>query len=426
METAGIMLLILILCLILSIPIAFAVGIATLVGALLSNTSLFVIGQEAFTSLDKFAIMAVPFFILTGFLMETGGLSKRLIGFARSIVGNVTGGLGMVAIIACAFFAAISGSSPATVAAIGTIMIPTMVQRGYPVGFAASTSATAGGLGIVIPPSISLIMFAVLANVSVADMFLAGVFPGIFIAIILILTVYILAKRKKIPKDDTPFSWKNVWVSFLNAKWALLAPVIILGGIYSGIFTPTEAAMIAVVYGLIIGLFVHKELKVKDLPKIFIDSAVTTGAVLIILSTASAFGRVLTLQRVPHSLTEWLLSISESPIIILLLISLLLLILGMFMESLSIVIILTPILMPVVNAVGINPVHFGMIMVIGVEIAMMTPPVGVNLFVASGISRLSIERLSMAMIPFLFAMVIAYLGIIFMPQLSTFLVELFS
>lgn len=418
MGAIGALAVTLVICLLMGVPIAFSIGIATLAGLVAGGIPLTFIGQGAFTSLDSFTTLAIPMFILAGALMETGGLSKRLIGFAQSLIGNVAGGLGIVAVLACAFFAAISGSSPATVAAIGSIMIPAMIKRGYPAGFAASTSATAGGLGIVIPPSITMIVFGISANVSISDMFLAGIMPGILIVILLCTTIYLMSKKHGYSGIDSQFSFKNAAASFWDAKWALLAPVLILGGIYSGIFTPTESAMIAVVYGLIVGFFVYKELKLRDLPRILIESAVTTGAVVIILSTATSFGRIITMYQVPHKLTAWLTTLTQEPIIVLLLICLLMLILGTFMETLSLVIILTPILLPVVTALGIDPLHFGIIMTIGAEIGMITPPVGVNLFVASGISGLSIERLSKAMIPFLFTMLIAYALIALIPQLS--------
>lgn len=424
MEIIWITIIVLAACLIMGIPIAFSIGIATFTGLIVGGVPVELLGQGAFTALNNYVIMAVPLFILTGYLMETGGLSRRLINFARSLVGNITGGLAMVTILACGLFAAISGSSPATVAAIGTIMIPTMIKYGYSKGFAASSAATAGGLGIVIPPSITMIVYAVGANVSVADMFISGIMPGIFILICLCITVYLIAKKRGYTGVKEPLSIAKVFKTFWDAKWALLTPVIILGGIYSGVFTPTEAGVIAVVYGLIVGLFVYRELKWKDIPKVLIDAATTTGAVLIILSTATTFGHLLTLYQVPQMIADGLLSVSESPYIILLLIAGIMLILGTFMEALSLVIILIPILVPVAATLGIDPIHLGMIMIIGAEIGMMTPPVGVNLFVASGISGLSIERLTIAMLPFLFTMVLVYLVIIFFPTLTTGLVEL--
>ncbi|WP_203333681.1 TRAP transporter large permease [Planococcus beigongshangi] len=425
MEIVWIMLIALAVSLILGVPIAFSIGIGTFVGLLIGGIPTELLGQGAFTALNNYAIMAVPFFILTGMIMESGGLSKRLIDFAKSIVGNVTGGFGIVTVIACGFFAAISGSSPATVAAIGTIMIPMMVKNGYSKGFASSITATAGGLGVIIPPSITMIVYAVIADVSVSDMFLSGIVPGIVTVIFICLTVFLIAKKTGIPGDGNQIAVKEVLRTFWAAKWALMAPVIILGGIYSGVFTPTESGVIAVVYGLIIGLFVYKELKWKDIPKVLIDAGIMTGAVLIILSTATTLGRVFTLQQVPQILSDALLSITESPYIILLLIAGIMIVLGTFMEALSLVIILTPIFIPVVIPLGVDPVHFGIILIIGAVIGMMTPPVGVNLFVASGISGVSIERLTKSMAPFYLTMILLYLVIIFIPILSTGLVEMF-
>ncbi|WP_368220752.1 TRAP transporter large permease, partial [Anaerotruncus rubiinfantis] len=350
---------------------------------------------------------------------------KRLINVAQSVVGGVTGGFGIVTVLACAFFAAISGSSPATVAAIGAIMIPAMVERGYSVPVAASITACSGGLGIIIPPSINMIIYAISANVSVADMFLAGFGPGAIIVLALCIMIFIIAKRRGYKGTGVKFSMKSFLSTVWDAKWALLAPVIILGGIYSGWFTPTESAAIAVVYGLVVGLFVYRELKFKDLGRIFVESATTTGAVVIILATATAFGRLVSMYQIPQMISSVLFGISQNWIVILLLISVLLLILGMFMETLSIMIILTPILLPLVKSMGVDPIHFGMIMVLGAQIGMITPPVGVNLFVASGISGLSLEKMSKGIIPFVLLMCGLFVLIILVPEISTFIPALF-
>lgn len=413
------------ICLLIGVPISFAIGASALVGLFVGDVPLSFLTQSSFTALDSFTTMSVPFFILAGAVMETGGLSKRLINVAQSVVGGVTGGFGIVTVLACAFFAAISGSSPATVAAIGAIMIPAMVERGYSVPVAASITACSGGLGIIIPPSINMIIYAISANVSVADMFLAGFGPGAIIVLALCIMIFIIAKRRGYKGTGVKFSMKSFLSTVWDAKWALLAPVIILGGIYSGWFTPTESAAIAVVYGLVIGLFVYRELKFKDLGRIFVESATTTGAVVIILATATAFGRLVSMYQIPQMISSVLFGISQNWIVILLLISVLLLILGMFMETLSIMIILTPILLPLVKSMGVDPIHFGMIMVLGAQIGMITPPVGVNLFVASGISGLSLEKMSKGIIPFVLLMCGLFVLIILVPEISTFIPALF-
>lgn len=410
----------------LGVPIAYSIGAATLLSLLVAGIPTAFLGQGVFTSLDSFPSMAVPFFILAGALMDTGGLSKRIVNVAQSMLGNITGGLGIATILSAAIFAAISGSSPATVAAIGAIMIPAMVNKGYKVDDAAALSAAGGGLGIIIPPSIPMIIYGITANVSIGDMFLAGFGPGFVIIFILSLTVYFIARKKGYKGSERKFSLGELLRNTWDAKWALLSPVIILGGIYSGKFTPTESAVIAVIYSLLVGLFIYKELKIKDIPKAITSSAIMSGAVLVILATATSFGRLITMYQIPHKLADQITGISSNPTVILFLIALIVLIIGTFMETLSIIIILTPLFLPVVTSLGVDPVHFGIIMVVAAEIGMLTPPVGVNLFVASGIGNISLERISKAIIPFLLAMVLALIIIIMVPEISTFLPNIFD
>ncbi len=412
-------------CLLIGVPICFAIGVSVFVGLYYGGIPFAFVSQSTFTALDNFTTMSVPFFILAGAVMETGGLSRRLINFAQALVGNVTGGFGIVTVLACAFFAAICGSSPATVAAIGAIMIPAMIGRGYSAPFAASLTACSGGLGVVIPPSINMIIYAITANVSVADMFLAGFLPGVIITLALTGVVYFLAKKKGYRGSGEPLNLKTCLKAFRDAKWALLAPVIILGGIYSGWFTPTESAAIAVVYGMVVGFFIYRELNLRNLVNVLISASTTTGAVVIILATGMAFGRLIARYQIPQLAGDLLIGISDNWMVILILIALLLLALGCFMETLSIMIILTPILLPVVTSLGVNPIHFGTIMVLGAEIGMFTPPVGVNLFVASGISGVPLEKLSWAIIPFILTMLAVYLLLILAPQISTLLPSLF-
>lgn len=407
--------------LLLSVPIGIALGLSTLVTIVYSGSlPLEFLAKELVTSVDSFPLMAVPFFILAGEIMGKGGISERLFRVANSLVGNKTGGFAIATIITCMFFAAISGSGPATVAAIGGIMIPAMVRQGYDKRFATAVVCAAGSLGVIIPPSIPMVIYGVVGNVSIANMFIAGILPGLLVGFALIVYAYFYSKKMGYTGLDEKTSISGIAKSVWDAKWALLIPIIILGGIYGGIFTPTEAAVIAVVYGLIAGLLLYRELKIKDLPSVLANSALTTATILIIVGTATAFGRLLTIQQIPNQVAQAMLSVSESPIVIILLITLLLLIVGCFMDTLAAIIILTPILLPIAINIGYDPVHFGIIMVLNLAIGFITPPLGVNLFVGSGISGLSIEALSKAIVPFFLVMVFTLFIVIFLPQISLF------
>lgn len=409
------------LFLFLSVPIGIALGLATLVTIVFSGSlPIDFLMKELVTSIDSFPLMAVPFFILAGEIMGKGGISERLFRVANSLVGNKTGGFAIATIITCMFFAAISGSGPATVAAIGGIMIPAMVRQGYDKKFATAVVAAAGSLGVIIPPSIPMVIYGVVGSVSIGNLFIAGIIPGLLVGLSLVIYAYIHSRKKGYTGTNEKTSIVNIAKAVWEAKWALLIPVIILGGIYGGIFTPTEAAVIAVVYGLFAGLLLYKELKIKDLPKLLADASLTTATILIIVGTATAFGRLLTIEQIPNQVAAWMLSISESPIIIILLITALLLVVGCFMDTLAAIIILTPILLPIAINIGYDPIHFGIIIVVNLAIGFITPPLGVNLFVASGISGLSIETLSKSIIPFFFAMLLTLFIIIFLPQLSLF------
>lgn len=410
--------------LILTVPIGISLGIASLIAIVYSGSlpTEFLM-KELVNSIDSFPLMAVPFFILAGEIMGKGGISERLFNVANAVVGNKTGGFAIATIITCMFFAAISGSGPATVAAIGSIMIPSMVKQGYDLKFATAVVAAAGSIGVIIPPSIPMVIYGVTGNASIGDLFIAGIIPGVLIGLALSIWAYLYSKKKGFKGSDEPTSLKNIVKATWEAKWALLVPVIILGGIYGGFFTPTEAAVIAVVYGLIAGMFIYREIKIKMLPKVFSDSALMTATILIIVGTATAFGRLLTLEQIPNQIADAMLTISESPTVIILLITVFLLFVGCFMDTLAAIIILTPILLPVATQIGYDPVHFGIIMVVNLAIGFITPPLGVNLFVASGISGLSIESLSRAIIPFFLAMLITLTLIIFIPQISLMLVN---
>ncbi|KHE68277.1 TRAP transporter large permease [Halobacillus sp. BBL2006] len=412
------------LLLLLSVPIGIALGLSTLVTIFYTGAiPVQFLMKELVTSVDSFPLMAVPFFILAGEIMGKGGISERLFNFANALVGNKTGGFAMATIVTCMFFAAISGSGPATVAAIGGIMIPAMVKQGYDKKFATATVAAAGSIGVIIPPSIPMVIYGVVGGASIGDMFIAGIIPGLIVGLALMVWAYIYSKKNNYSGSNEKLSIKNVGKTFWEAKWALVIPVIILGGIYGGIFTPTEAAVIAVVYGIFAGLVLYRELRIRDLPKVLADSALTTATVLIIVGSATAFGRLLTIEQIPTQVANFLLSISENEIVIILLITVLLLLVGCFMDTLAAIIILTPILLPIATNIGYDPIHFGIIMVVNLAIGFITPPLGVNLFVGSGISGLSIEQLSKAIIPYFLAMLFSLLMITFIPELSLWLIS---
>lgn len=408
-----------------SVPVAISLGLASAVALLYSGkVSSSYIAQGLVTSIDSFPLMAVPFFILAGDLMGQGGLSRRLLNVANVFFGRYTGGLAIIAVVTCLFFAAISGSGPATVAAIGGLLLPAMAKEGYDKGYSVGLIASAGSIGIIIPPSIPMIIYAVSANVSITQMFLAGVVPGFLIGLALILVAYLKARKEKYVGNTERFSAAQKWQAIWDAKWALLVPVIILGGIYGGVFTPTEAAAIGVIYGFVVGLFIHKELKLRDLYKVIAESALTSATVIVIVGTATIFGRVLAIERIPFMIADYIVSLTDNPILILLLINVLLMFVGMFMETLAAIIILVPILLPVVVAVGVDPVHFGIVMIVNLAVGMVTPPVGVNLFVGARVGETTLEKASVGAIPFILIMIVVLLVITYIPAISLFPLKL--
>lgn len=408
----------------LNVPIAVAIGLASLSAILWSGAiPPVVLVQKMFTATDSFPLMAVPFFILAGSLMEFGGISRRLIDFANSIVGRFSGGLAFVAIVASMFFGAISGAAVACVAAIGTILIPAMVRRGYDTPYATAVQATAGTLGVMIPPSIPMIIYGVLTGVSIGGLFMGGILPGILVAVCLMFVAWLIA-RKKGYKGDEKASGAKIWATFKDAIIALLMPVIILGGIYGGVFTPTEAAVVAVIYGFIVGAFVYRELSVSRLKDILVNTSVGTATIMFIISTSSVFSWILTAQRVPQAVAEAILSVSKNPVVILTLINILLLFIGTFMETVASIIILVPVLYPVVTQIGVDPLHFGIIIVVNLAIGMVTPPLGVCLFVGCGISGISLEAISKAAWPFIAIMIAAVLVLTYVPWISLVLPKL--
>ncbi|USR98171.1 TRAP transporter large permease [Aliivibrio fischeri ATCC 7744 = JCM 18803 = DSM 507] len=332
----------------------------------------------------------------------------------------------MVTVVACMFFAAISGSSPATVAAIGSMMVPSMIEKGYNRHFAGALTASAGSLGILIPPSIPMIIYAVTAEISIGDMFLAGFIPGAMIGTGLILVVYWISKRRGYKGQDEDFSLQQVKTTLKEAKWALLTPIIILGGIYSGIFTATEAACITVIYTLIISLFVHKEMKFSDLRPVIVKAALTTGCVIIILGFATAFARYLTISQIPQMIGELILSYTNNATLILMIFVVLIMFTGLFIETAAQILIYTPLFLPILVQLGVSPYHFGIILIVGTELGLITPPVGVNLFVAKGITGSSMVQLSRAIVPFLLSMLLVQFSLVLLPEVITFLPNLFG
>jgi C4-dicarboxylate transporter, DctM subunit len=423
---AAILMIVMLILFALSVPIAVSIGLASAVALWWEGgTPLIVLVQRSFTSIDSFPLMAIPFFILAGTLMEFGGISKRLINLANAFTGHLPGGLAIVTVVTAMFFSAISGSSAATTAALGSMLIPGMIRRGYDAKFAGATQAVAGELGVIIPPSIPMILYGVTASVSIGDLFMAGFVPGILIGFALIVTVYVISKKHNYVREPKK-SAKEIIQAIKESFLALLMPVIILGGIYGGIFTPTEAAGVAVGYAFIVGVMIYKEIKLKELAKIFTQSAVTTATIMFIISSAGLFGWIMTRANVPQMVAEFFINISDNPIIFLLLVNLFLIIVGMFMETNASIIILAPLLLPVATQLGIDPVHFGIIMIVNLALGMCTPPLGVNLFISSQIAKIRLDQISRGMLPYYGVLLVTLMLITFIPALSLGLVNFFK
>jgi C4-dicarboxylate transporter DctM subunit len=408
----------------LNVPIAISIGLASAAAIMFTGTiPPVVLVQKMFTATDSFPLMAVPFFILAGALMESGGISRRLVDFANAIVGRFSGGLAFVAIIACIFFGAISGSAVACVAAIGTILIPSMVRRGYDAPFSTAVQACAGTLGVMIPPSIPMIIYGVMTGVTIGGLFMGGILPGIFVGASLMLVAWFIA-RKRGYKGDRRADAAHVWATFKDAILALLMPAIILGGIYGGVFTPTEAAVVAVVYGFVIGFFVYRELRIRDLKGILVNSVVGTAMIMFIIATSSVFSWILTAQKIPQSVAEAILSFSRNPVVVMFLINVLLLFIGTFMETVASIIILVPVLLPVITQLGIDPLHFGVLIVVNLAVGMVTPPLGVCLFMGCNIGNVSLEEISRAAAPFIAVMILDIFILAYVPWITTVLPKL--
>ncbi len=416
----------LLILLMLGVPIWVSLGFSTFIFLYFNDIPLSIIPGDLSKIGDMFTLLAIPAFIFAGALMEKGGIADKIVDVARIFVGRIHGGLALVTILGCIFFAAMIGSGPGTVAAMGALMLPAMLKEGYDKKFSAGVTATGGTLGILIPPSNPMIIYGVMANVSVATMFMAGFIPGIVGGGILMLTAYTISKKRGYKPDPKIIPASEAVRTIVKNLPSLLTPVIILGGIYSGSFTPIEASAVAVFYALFVGFFINKELSFQGIYEALKITNITSGTSMIIVGVSILFGRFLTLYEVPQTVTLFFLSVSQDPIIILLLIALLLFILGMFMETLSTIVILVPILMPVVNALGIDPVHFGIMWIVTNQVALLTPPLGANLFIAMTLSNLSLEECAKGAFPFIIALLIFTLMVIFIPDISLILPKILT
>ena len=421
--TVGILILVLFALLLIRVPIAIALGLSAITTLLLfGEQSLVSLTQRFFSSLQVYPLLAVPFFILAGVLMSTGGVAKRMVEFANALVGHFRGGLAMAALLGCALFGAPSGSSPATVAAVGPIVIGGMARSGYTREFAAGMICNAGTLGILIPPSIVLVVYGVVTETSIGDLFLAGIVPGLMLTAMLMVAVAVLARRLNLPRQPRA-DWRTVLRTGREAIWGLLLVVVILGGIYTGIFTPTEAAAVSAVYALFIALFVHRDVGWRGLPQVIAEAAKVTAMLMFIIANAYLFAFVLTTEQVPQTMTGWITDLGLPPWAFLVVLNLVLLVAGSCMEATSVVLIFAPIMLPIATALGIDPIHLGIIMTVNMEIGMVTPPVGLNLFVTSGISGLSLTQVIRAATPWLAVLFAALIVVTYVPWVSLVLVE---
>lgn len=400
--------------LLLGVPVGFTIAIAAFVTLVAGDVPALMMVQRIFTAQDSFSLIAVPFFILAGDLMSKGAVSKVLVEFAESLLGWIRGGLTIVSVLAGMFFAAISGSGAATTAAVGATLIPELEKRGYHVDKSAALIAAAGTIGVVIPPSVPMVLYAVIAEQSVNTLFRNGFIPGITMGVILIVIALVEARKLNYPKG-TPLSVKNVLRTFLHAVWGILMPLIILGGIFSGYFTPSEAADVAVIYSILIGFFVYRDLTPKGLMEIMKNSAKTSSVIMLIIGFSGPFGWVLANWKIPEMISKAVLSVSSNTYIILFLIGLIILVAGVFMETSSAIILLTPVFLPLVKAMGVNLVHFGVVFAVGLAIGMITPPVAINLFVASGITGLPMTKISKAIFPYLIGLIVVFFVILYAP-----------
>lgn len=402
-------------------PISISLGLTVLTFLFtMTDVPIASVALKLFTGIEKFEIMAIPFFILAGNFLTHGGVARRMINFASSMVGHWHGGLALAGVVACALFAAVSGSSPATVVAIGSILLPAMVKQGYPKSFGVGVIGTAGGLGILIPPSIVMVIYAVSTNSSIGKLFIAGVVPGLLLALILLGVTWAVAKKNNYPRLEKA-SWLERFQAFRESFWGLFLIVVVIGGIYSGMFTATEAAAMSAVYAFVVALFIYKDLTWKQVPKVLMDSANMSAMLLYIITNAVLFSFLLTSENIPQNIAMWINDMGLSPWMFLLVVNVLLLIAGNFMEPSSVLLITAPILFPVAMSLGIDPIHFGIIMTVNMEIGMITPPVGLNLYVASGIAHMGLTEVTKACAPWILVMLVFLMVITYIPAVSLWL-----
>ncbi|SEK29511.1 TRAP transporter large permease [Halomonas daqiaonensis] len=400
----------------LGVPIALAIGASTLLALNAQGVPLMVVTQQMFQGINSFALVAVPMFILAGDLMAQGKVSEKLVDFADSLFGFLKGGLSIVSVGAGMFFAAISGSGAATTAAVGSSLVPELRKKGYEPASAASLIAASGTIGVVIPPSVPMIIYAVIAQQSVSKLFLSGIIPGIAMGLGLASIAIVQAYRRNYPRG-TALSPATIWRTFRSASWGLATPVIILGGIFSGVFTPSEAAVVAVNYALLVSLFVYRDLSLADIYRVLIRSAITTSVIMLVIATSAVLSWTLSSWQVPGAIAQAVLSLSTNPFVIMLLVVAVILLTGVFIETASALIILTPVLLPLVTQLGIDPIHFGLIIVVGLAIGMITPPVAINLYVASSVTQLPLEQITRAIIPYLLGLIAVLLLVVYVPIL---------
>jgi len=420
MSVTGLLFSVFIILLFLNVPIALSLGISSIIAMLAADTPMIMLPINVYSSIGKFTLLAIPFFVLAGNVMEKAGISERLINLANKAVGHRKAGLAIVCVITSCFFAAISGSGPATVAALGVIIIPAMIKAGYNAGMASALMATTGSIGIIIPPSIAYVVYGAIAGVSIGKTFVAGIIPGILMGIALIIVCTILVRKLDLEQQEKA-SLREVWTAFKEAIWGLLMPVIILGGIYGGFFTPTEAAAVSAVYGIIVGVAIYKKVNFKNLYEILVESAVQSAVVMIIVACASLFAWIITTQGVAAMVSNYLLQISNSQFVYLLIINVVLLIAGCFIDAVSALYIFVPIMLPVAMQLGYDPIALGIVMTMNLAIGQVTPPVGVNLYVACGISKISLKDISRKVVPFVIASVVALMLVTYIPKLSLWL-----
>ena len=405
----------------LGMPIAMSLGLASLLTILLfAHDSMASLVLKFYQTMEQFTLLAIPFFILAGNFLTTGGVAKRMIDFAVSTVGHLPGGLAIASVMACMLFAAVSGSSPATVVAIGSIVIAGMVRIGYSQDFATGVIVNAGTLGILIPPSIVMVVYAAATESSVGRLFIAGIIPGVLLGVALMVAIYIVARLRNLPRQPRVPMLQRL-AAFREAMWGLLLIVIVLGGIYGGVFTPTEAAAVAAVYAFVTAVFVYRDLKLSDVPRVLTDSGRVTVMLMFIIANAFLFAHVLTTEQIPQSIARALVEAGLAPWQFLIVVNIMLLIAGNFMEPSAIILILAPIVFPIAVKLGIDPIHLGIIMVVNMEIGMVTPPVGLNLFVASGITGMSILSVVRASLPWLAILLLFLVVVTYIPEISTFL-----